>query len=262
VSGVPAAIWSESLKARRSKVPWATLVAFSLAPLVGGLFMVILKDPQQARRLGLLGTKAQLGAASADWPIFLGLLAQSIAVGGGVIFAFLTAWVFGREFADRTIRNLLATPTPRRAIVTAKAIVVASWCGVSTLWVVVLGLIVGGVVGLPGWSAETTLQMVSTMFVVALLLILLQSTTAFFAGAGRGYIVPLAWAVFTIFVAQVVSVLGWGAWFPWAVPALLSGAAGPEGETLTVGSFIVVAVVAAIGFAATVVWWERADQTG
>ena len=83
-----AAILAESLKARRSRVPWVIAASFSLAPLVAGLFMVILKDPERARQWGLLGTKAQLGAASADWPTFLSLVAQSVAVGGGVIFAF------------------------------------------------------------------------------------------------------------------------------------------------------------------------------
>jgi hypothetical protein len=35
---------------------------------------------------------------------------------------FLTAWLFGREFADRTIRGLFAIPTPPPAIVVAKSI--------------------------------------------------------------------------------------------------------------------------------------------
>ncbi len=83
--------------------------------------MVILKDPEMARSLGLLGSKAALTAGSADWPTFLSLLGQAVAVGGAVLFAFLTAWVFGREFADRTLRNVLASPTSRRNIVLAKA---------------------------------------------------------------------------------------------------------------------------------------------
>ena len=33
----------ERLKARRSKVPLLTAVGFSLAPIAGGLFMIILK---------------------------------------------------------------------------------------------------------------------------------------------------------------------------------------------------------------------------
>ena len=83
---------------------------------MGGLFMFIMKDPARARALGLLGAKAQITAGTADWPTFLGVIAQATAVGGSFIFALVTAWVFGREFADRTVKLLLAVPTPRGAI--------------------------------------------------------------------------------------------------------------------------------------------------
>ena len=110
MSGFVAAVRTEMLKARRSRVPWGVAIGFSLAPLVMGLFMVILKDPERARTLGLLGAKAQLTAGTADWPTYLNLLGQAVAVGGAVLFAFLTAWVFGREFADKTVRGLARQP--------------------------------------------------------------------------------------------------------------------------------------------------------
>ena len=81
----------------------AIAAGFSLFPLVGGLFMLILKDPERARQLGLLGAKAQLAAGTADWPTFVGLISQAVAIGGAILFAFLFAWLFGREFADRTV---------------------------------------------------------------------------------------------------------------------------------------------------------------
>jgi ABC-2 type transport system permease protein len=102
-----AALWAEVLKARRSKVPLLTALGFSLAPLVGGLFMVILKDPERARSWGLISTKAHLSAGVADWPTFLGLLAQATAVGGALLFTIVTTWVFGREFADHTVKSCL-----------------------------------------------------------------------------------------------------------------------------------------------------------
>ena len=54
-----AAAQTEMLKARRSRVPWGVTVGFSIAPVVMGLFMVILKDPERARALGLLGAHVQ-----------------------------------------------------------------------------------------------------------------------------------------------------------------------------------------------------------
>src|SRR5215212_1677722 len=147
-----AALWAEALKARRSKVPWLTALGFSLAPLVGGLFMIILKDPERARSMGLISAKAQLAGGVADWPTMLGLLAQATAVGGGLLFTVVTTWVFGREFSDHTAKELLALPTSRETIVSAKLVVIIAWGLVLTLFMFALGLVVGKLVVIPGWS--------------------------------------------------------------------------------------------------------------
>jgi ABC-2 type transport system permease protein len=255
------ALSTELTKTRHSRVPWGIAIGFSLAPVVGGLFMIILKDPDAARSLGLLGTKAQLTAGTADWPTFLNLVGQAVAVGGAILFAFLTAWVFGREFTDRTIRSLLANPTPRRAIVTAKFMAIAVWGFGVSIWVVALGLLIGAVIGLPGWSAEQAVATIGGIVLAAVLTIGLQTTTAFFAGAGRGYLAPLGWAVVTIIAAQILTVLGWGAWFPWSVPALLAGAGGAAVERVTAGGVVLALIVVVVGGVVTIGWWERADQT-
>jgi ABC-2 type transport system permease protein len=262
VSPFQAAITTEFLKARHSRVPWGIAAGFSFAPLVGGLFMVILKDPAAARSLGLLGTKAQLTAGTADWPTFLNLIGQAVVVGGAILYAFLTAWVFGREFADRTVRGLLASPTSRRTIVVAKYLVIATWGLAVSAWVIALGLAIGAVVGLPGWSADDALRTLAGIGLGAALTIGLQTATAFFAGVGRGYLAPLAWAVSTIVASQVLAVLGWGAWFPWSVPALRAGAGGPDVEPVTLGGVMLVVLAILAGVVATIAWWERADQTG
>jgi ABC-2 type transport system permease protein len=262
MSGLRAAITTELLKSRRSRVPWGVAAGFSLAPLVAGLFMVLLKDPEAARSLGLLGAKAQLTAGSADWPTFLSVLGQALTIGAAILFAFLTAWLFGREFADRTVRNLLANPTPRRTIVVAKSIVVAAWALGITAWVIVLGLTIGALVGLPGWSSADAGWVVASMALAAVLTIGLLTWVAFFAGVGRGFIAPLAWAVATIAAAQVLAILGWGSWFPFAVPAILAGSGGAQVEPVTPAAVGIVLIVAAGGLAATIAWWERADQTG
>ena len=62
MSGFGGALRCELLKARRSRVPLWTAAGFSLAPLMAGLFMFILKDPSRARALGLLRAKAQIAA--------------------------------------------------------------------------------------------------------------------------------------------------------------------------------------------------------
>ena len=91
MNGFFPALWAESLKLRRSKVPLFAALGLSVIPFVAGLFMMILKDPEAARSMGLISTKAQLAAGVADWPAFFGMLAQAIAIGGAIVFAILTA---------------------------------------------------------------------------------------------------------------------------------------------------------------------------
>ena len=67
-------LWAETLKLRRSKVPLFAALGLSMAPFMAGLFMIILKDPEAARSMGLISTKAQLAVGVADWPAFFGML--------------------------------------------------------------------------------------------------------------------------------------------------------------------------------------------
>jgi ABC-2 type transport system permease protein len=256
-----AALRCEILKARRSKVPLWTAAGFSLAPLMGGLFMFIMKDPARARAMGLLGTKAQITAGTADWPTFLGVIAQATAVGGSFIFALVTAWVFGREFADRTVKLLLAVPTPRGAILTAKFVVVAAWSALLSAWIFGIALLVGFFLDLPGWSGAMLRLAALDVAMTAALAILLQSPAAFLASAGRGYLAPLGFAILTVFLAQITAATGWGGWFPWSVPALFTGMAGPRASLLGAPSYALVALTSLAGVAATFVWWQRADHT-
>ncbi len=255
------ALWIETLKMRRSKVPLFTAIGFSIAPLVGGLLMIILKDPEAARSMGLISTKAQMLAGVADWPTYFNVLAQAVAVGGAILFAIITIWVFGREFSDRTAKELLALPTSRETIISAKFVVIALWTFVLSLFIFGLGLVVGKLVVIPGWS----MGLLQTSFVdvlgTALLVIAMLPIVAFAASIGRGYMPPFGWTIFTVVMAQVAVITGWGDWFPWSVPALFSGAIGPRAEQLGIHSYVIVILFSIIGLVATYYWWRNADQT-
>lgn len=256
-----AALWAEGLKARRSRVPSLTALGFSLAPMMGGLFMFILKDPERARSMGVISAKAQLAAGVADWPTYLGLLAQATAVGGAFLFSLVAAWVFGREFADRTAKELLALPTPRAAIVAAKLALVAIWSAGLAVIVLGLGLLIGAALDLPGASVPLLWRGTGDLAATTGLSLALMPFVAWLASAGRGYLAPLGWAVLTIFLAQIMAATGWGSWFPWSVPALFSGLAGPRASQIGPHSYAVVALTAAAGLAGTFLWWRHADQT-
>jgi len=256
-----AALWAEMLKARRSKMLLGAAVGFMILPLAGGLFMLILKDPAQARAMGIINAKAQITAMTADWPSFLEMMAMGIGGMGEILFAFITAWVFGREFSDHTVKEWLALPTPRGAVIGAKFVVIVLWTLMLSLLVFLIGLGIGSAVGLPGGSSSLVWNTFWTVMLTILLINMLMPVAAFFASLGRGYLLPLAWTILALGFANLISLLGWGDWFPWGVPVLVSGMVKPNADHLGPHSYLVVLLTCIAGLAATFVWWYSADQT-
>lgn len=261
MNGFFPSLWAETLKMWRSRVPLFTAIGFSFAPLVGGLFMIILKDPEAARSMGLITAKAQLTAGTAEWSTLFSLLAQATGIGGAIVFAIFTIWVFGREFSDHTVKELLALPTSREAIVAAKFIVIAAWTLFLTLLGFGLGLLVGKIVVIPGWSSNLLRTASIDILGAGALTILLLPFVALIASLGRGYMASFGWVILTVFLAQIAAVMGWGDWFPWSVPALFSGVAGPRAELMGAHSYVILMIACIIGLAATFYWWRSADQT-
>ncbi len=260
MKNILSALWGEYLKARRSKMPLLTALGFAFVPLMGGFFMIVLKDPEMARRLGMVSAKAQIVAGNADWQTYLGILSQGTAIGGIVLFGIIASWVFGREYSDHTLKDLLALPTTRSEIVLAKFFLVALWSAALVVLVYLLGLAIGSLIRLPVASTEIFWQSSITLAVVAALMILLVTPIAFVASAGHGYLPPMGFAIFAVFFAQVIAAAGWGEYFPWSVPALRSGMAGPEYDNLGFVSYALVVAASIVGMVATFVWWEWADQ--
>jgi ABC-2 type transport system permease protein len=169
--------------------------------------------------------------------------------------------VFGREFSDHTAKELLALPTSRETIIGAKFVVVGAWTLILTLLCYILGLIVGQLVAIPGWSQALLRSGSMDILGAGFLTILLLPYVAYFASAGKGYLPSFGWMILTVAMAQIVIVTGWGEFFPWSIPALFSGAVGPRAGVLGWYSYLIILIASLIGFALTINWWRNADQT-
>lgn len=249
----------EIKKLFHSKVPLITFLALMLVPFVGGFFMFILKNPDLAQKLGFISGKAQI-MGSADWPSYLSLLAQAISIGGLIVFGFIASWIFGREYSDRTIKDLLALPISRTFIVISKFMVVVLWSIILTFFVFVLGLIVGKVIDIPEWSIDILIKGTFVYVICSLLTISLSAPVALLASIGRGYLSPLGFMVFTIVLAQIIAATGYGEFFPWSVPALISGIAGNDYAAIRETSIFIVLLTSVLGLSGTMLWWRYADQ--
>ena len=255
-----AVLSTEFLKLRRSKVTWATFAGLSMGPLGLALFMWILRSPGRAAQLGLLGAKANLSGLEATWPAYASALTLVIGVGGMLLLSFIVAYIFGREYAEQTEKNLLALPVARHWIVLAKFAVAAVWWAALAVAVVAEGLAVGLALGLPGFSAGLAASTVANTMLAAAISFLLVPVVAWITTVGRGYMPSLAFAFAAMALGDIFGKTGWAEWFPWSIIPLMIGAVGKPVVGLPVGSYVVLAITFAAGIAATIAQVRWADN--
>ena len=255
----------EYLKVRRSKTLWLTVFGFILATVIGGLFMFILKDPERARQLGIIGAKAQVLGGTADWSSFINLMLLLVSIGGLIIFGFIFVWIFGREYSDKTYYDLLSLPTSRVTIVMAKIVTAVYWSMVLILLAFVLMLGIGAVLQLPGWSSAITMHGLALLLGTGALTVLGCIPFALMASVARGYLPAVGGIFLVLILGQVINQIGYGQYFPWNIPMMYSGAAqalsGKTAAPLGFISYLLVILVGVIGIIITGAWWRYADQT-
>jgi ABC-2 type transport system permease protein len=90
---------------------------------------------------------------------------------------------------------------------------------------------------------------------------LLVSVLALAASVGRGYLAAVGAMFVLLFLAQIIATLGYGHLFPWSVPSVYSGLAGPDRPAVGLSGVVLVVAVGVLSLAGTVGWWRNADQS-
>lgn len=252
-------LWIEFRKVFRSKVPVISNLGFLIAPLMVGLMMFVYRDPDLAKKIGILSMKAEVIGGKAEWPSYIGILIAVLGTMGIFLFSLIESWIFGREFTEGTLKDMLAVPISRRTIVFGKFIVTAVTCMLMAVELVVVSYICGYLLKLPLGTPILLMDGVLKILLAAVLVLLANTPFALMASIGKGYLLPLGMTMIALVFANVASALGWGELFPWYVPSILSGMAA-EGAKISVYSYLVVLLTACFGVYATMVWWMKADH--
>ena len=251
-------LWIETRKAIRARMPLWTALGSLFMPLGIAFLIFVARNPEISQQLGLISAKADLMAyAATDWQSYLGLFGLIIAAGGIILFSLVVTWVFGREFTDGTLKDLLAVPVRRLSIVLAKFILAAVWSGMLTMIILIFGLVMGAIIQLPGGSVSVILQGSALVLITACMVIAVVTPFAFFASVGRGYLLPIGAAILALMMANVVALAGWGEYFPWGVPGIYAMGDSP----LTPVSYWIVFLTGLVGIIGTYLWWKYADQS-
>ena len=255
MNGLLIAAKIEWLKIKKARIFMISVAAVCLLPCVCALFLAILQNPNSAAG-GILAQKAQI-AGAADWISYFGLLNEMMSVGGILIFGFIAAWAFGREYSDRTAKDLFAMPVTRYIIVLAKYIALTVWSLLLTIIALVVAVALGLLINPPEFSFAALLRGSGIFIISALLTLPLITPVSFFASFGKGYLSPLGFIIFTILFAQVAEIVGIGGYCPWNMSAVFAGVAK---DSVTAAGYLLYVFLILLGLAATLAWWRFADQ--
>jgi len=121
----------------------------------------------------------------------------------------------------------------------------------------VASLVIGAFMGLPQGSPAALLHGSAVAAVTACLTIVVVVPFAFFASMGRGYLLPIGVMILAMIMANLAGLVGWGGYFPWAVPGLYA-----QGKDyLTPLSYSIAILTGIVGMIGTYLWWKYADQS-
>ena len=255
------ALQAEFIKNKYSNILWITFIAFSLAPIMGGIFILIVQNPEALAKANGLAVKARAMNFEGNWKSYIGLLTQTVGVGGVLIFGFIASWIFGREYSDGTVKDLLSLPTSRTKILNAKFIVYVIWCLALVVFNLLIGLIIGTILHLPAIEINVLSVALKDYFITTFLTIIIGTPIAFFAIWGKGYLAPLGFVALTLVFAQIVAATGYGYYFPWSIPGLYSGTGGEYKKLPGIYSYAIIVLTCIAGYFATIIYWKTADQT-
>ena len=259
--GIGVSLWVEILKTRKSNMFWTTILVFIFVPFMMGMLMFVQLHPEISGKLGMIGNKASmLRFGEPNWQNYFTLLVQGFAGVGVIVIGFVTSWVFGREFSEHTIKDILVLPISRSTIVLSKFTVVLIWSVLLSLVYFTVSILVGLMIDIPDWSTEIVLLNFSRYIVTALLTIILSTQVAFLASYSRGYMLPMGFVILTLIAANFTGIVGLGPYFPWAIPGLYGTASGLEGLQLKIASYFILFSTGILGLSGTMAIWRYADQ--
>ncbi|CAA9293683.1 MAG: hypothetical protein AVDCRST_MAG61-413 [uncultured Friedmanniella sp.] len=251
-----AALEFELLKARRAGVfRWGAVTVAAGVPALCALFFLL------ARSGGTSPSAAKAAAMipALDAPGLVAMAGQVLTVAVLLAAGIATSWSFGREHVDGAIASLFATATPRPAIAAAKFFVLIGWASGTVLAAVVLTVVSGLLLGLP--FDREVLDAAVRAVLAGLLAALLALPLGLVASWRRSYLAGFVVLLFVVVVTQVVTAMGGGHWFPYAVPSLWAGMGGEEAaRAVSALGLLSAPLVAALGVAATVRWWSTFEE--
>ncbi len=242
---------AEVMKLKHAPMLWISVIGVSVAPVLDAVL--------------LCGARMQ--GREISWGNFTSQnLSFMTFLTGSMLFGLVATYVFGREYAEDTLKSLFVASIQRWWVVVSKLAVLFVWSmGLgAAAWAISAAL--GWLARFPGFSWAALLADLGHYAVACALIYCTLPVTAWIAMLCRGYIPPMAFALGASIAGFAVVFAGdkYASIFPWTIPTVYALAV-RQGEAVLgqfLPSWMVLGAVFAVGTSLLLVQARYADVAG
>jgi ABC-2 type transport system permease protein len=174
---------------------------------------------------------------------------------GMLISFFIAAWVFGREFSDKTNKDLIVKPISRTTVVLSKFIIIVLWYVVFMIFLLLFDIVLVVLLGFTGFTTALFYEALSKYIITSLFYTILCLTGAFFASISRGILAPIGILFVIVVASNMLANTGVAVYFPWTIPSVFL-----QTGSLNLVSIIILIATGLAGLIGTLAWWRFAEQ--
>lgn len=240
-------LYTELLKLKRSSMFLLSLIGSALAPLMVVLSSYIsmrTHSPDEAR---ILFTDLFF-----DSNLYLSVLI------GAPLYGVVTAYLFNREYAEDTLKNLLTIPVPRTRLLLSKLLLLFFWIMLLAVVAWGLTLVLGSLLGFEGLSGTLVWTALGQFAAMGALMFALSAPVVFTSLLLKNYVPTIVLTIVITLINVMVSNSEYKGLVPWtAVFDLVYGQVLPKFPVSY--SLFAIGITSLGGFAASLIYFRKAD---
>ncbi|WP_409343198.1 ABC transporter permease [Paenibacillus sp. MBLB4367] len=238
-------VYTELLKLKRAKMFLVSVVGAAAAPIMMFIgFLNMRKDKPE--------TPITFELSFYNTNLYVLLLI------GTLLYGIITAYLFNREYAEDTLKNLLTIPVSRISLLISKWIMLFLWIVVLTLVAWGLTLLLGLIGRFEGLDASVITGSLKQYIVGAAFIFLLSTPTVFITLLFKNYVPTIIFTAIVTMGNVALAEQDYQGLFPWsAVHVIASGEFAPAYPALY--SYAAILLTSIAGFLATIIYFKRTD---